>query len=113
MATSAEIARIRDMISEPDESNGWTDTRIGDLIEASRELDGTPDYPETAANAWGEKASYLAGLVDVAESGSSRRMSQAFDHALAMSKLYGAQVSSTATSEATLTSGRIVRPNRG
>ena len=38
MATTAEIAYVRELINEPDDSNGWTDERIDTFIENNRKV---------------------------------------------------------------------------
>lgn len=80
MATAAEIAYVRELIGEPDGSNGWTDTKIGTFIDesASTRL--------AASDIWGVKASKYSKMVDISESGSSRKMSGLLDNALKLQK---------------------------
>jgi hypothetical protein len=80
MATDEEVARLRRM----------TDVAVGDTTytyEVLAEFVDSNDTLEAAAGAvWSEKAAALAGLVDVTESGSSRRLSQLHSQALEMRK---------------------------
>jgi hypothetical protein len=80
VATESEIAYVRDLIGEPDDSNGWSDERIGTII------DGSTSLRLAASDIWGVKASKFTKMVDITESGSSRKMSQLFSNALAMQK---------------------------
>lgn len=82
MATPDEIARVREYISEPDDTNGWTVQRIGPYIDEASSL-----Y-SAAADIWGVKASAYAGLVDVSESGSSRALGQLRENAFEMERYY-------------------------
>jgi len=90
MATPAELALLRDMTSEPDNGDGWTDEKLEVFIEASRNTNGTLNLRAAAGKVWEAKAASLTELTDVAESGSSQRLSQAFDHAVKMAGLFGA-----------------------
>lgn len=83
MATSDEIALLRAAIGEPDDSNGWTDEKLGDLIDSLTTVNAA------ALNVWQSKAASFSSLVDVSESGSSRSMSQLFKNAQAMATYYG------------------------
>lgn len=80
MATTDQIAFVRDLIGEPDDSNGWTDERIGKFI------DGTKSLNLAAADIWGSKATSYSKMVDISESGSSRKMSGLLDNALKLQK---------------------------
>lgn len=80
MATTSEIAFVRDLIGEPDDSNGWTDDRISQFI------DGTKSLNLAAADIWGAKATSYSKMVDISESGSSRKMSGLLDNALKLQK---------------------------
>jgi hypothetical protein len=89
VATPAERALLREMISEPDDANGWTDDRLDAVILATLNTDGSANLRRAAGNIWEAKAATMTSLTDVTESGSSRRLSQAFDHAMKMAGLYG------------------------
>jgi len=86
MATVAEIAYVRELISEPDDSNGWTDARISTFIENNRNADGTINLKLPASDIWGVKATSYSTMVDVTESGSSRKMSDLLKNALLLQK---------------------------
>jgi Cdc6-like AAA superfamily ATPase len=88
MATPTEIATLRQIIDEPDDTNGWTDAILDEIIESTRNEDGTPNYNAAAATAWRRKATSYSKLVDVSESGSSRKMSDLFNNALELAKFY-------------------------
>lgn len=82
MATPEEVLRLRDYVAEPDDTNGWTDYRLETYIDEATNL-----Y-NAAAAIWGVKAGLHAGLVNVAESGSSRSLSDLFKQAESMRKHY-------------------------
>ena len=77
MATAEQIALTRAYTDEPDESN-WTDVELGALI------DDVGSVESAAARVWVEKQARYSKLVDVAEAGASRKMSQAYEHAKEM-----------------------------
>jgi hypothetical protein len=115
MATAAERARVRQILNEPDDSNGWTDDRIDQLLEETSNPDGTFDFRSASASGWEQIAAGYTSLVNVTENGSSRSMSQQFDHAMAMAKMFGS-TGTDETGEGSLPrprSTRIVRPSRG
>ena len=85
MASQEEIAALRLLINEPDDSNGWTDERLSIII------DGTTSMQEAASKVWTSKAGTFSTLVDVAESGSSRKLSDLHKNALAMAKYFDQQ----------------------
>jgi hypothetical protein len=115
MATPAEIAQLRDMINELDDTNGWTDEKLEEIIDRTLKADGTVNLRRAAGEIWEAKAGSFATLNDVTESGSSRRLSQTFDHYMKMAALFGstdedpiaAALASRPVSE------KIVRPTRG
>ncbi|KOX14983.1 hypothetical protein ADK66_03000 [Micromonospora sp. NRRL B-16802] len=77
MATEAEVARLR-RITDLDENDPvYTESLLGLLIDDL-------GIEAAASQIWKEKAAAYAGLVDTTESGSSRRLSQLYDHALKM-----------------------------
>lgn len=113
MATVAELARLRNMIAEPDGSEGWSDARLEEFIAAALNADGTTNLRAAAAEIWEAKAADAAELVDVTESSSARRNSQYFDHAQKMAMSYrgsGVDVTSTANRPSSVA---IRRPTRG
>lgn len=89
MATSEQIAELRRMTSEPDDSNGYTATVLGDLIDSKG-----GDLNLSAASVWQEKASTYSEMVDISEAGSSRKNSQLMSNALNMAKHYSAEAAS-------------------
>lgn len=115
MASEQERARVRLALNEPDDTNGWTDDRIDDLILATANPDGTFDQSAAAAGGWRQKAATLTTLVSISENGSSRQMNQEFDHAMAMAKMFsdGGSDQTGADSLPRPRSTRIARPTRG
>lgn len=77
------IQQLRRMSGETGEDTGYSDEDLDAVIAIA---DG--NLRAAAAQIWDEKAANLAGLVDVSESGSSRRLSQAHANALTMAKGY-------------------------
>lgn len=91
MALDAEqLAFMRQLISEPNDDNGWTDERIQSLGPAAVRADGTYDLRAYASAVWEAKAAEAVEMVDVSESGSSRSMGQIHGHALKMAERYRA-----------------------
>jgi hypothetical protein len=83
MATADEIAALRGLINEPDENcEGWEDDRLAELIDGSGSLNSV------AHTIWLSKASSYSTLVDVSESGSSRKLGDLYKNALAMAKMF-------------------------
>lgn len=91
MATVDEIAALRQIIDEPDASNGWTDIILGEILDSTRNADGTANYNAAGSTAWRRKATSFSKMVDVSESGSSRKLSDLFKNALEMAKYYTSQ----------------------
>lgn len=85
MATPAEIARLRRLIGEPNDTAPWTDAALAEIIDNSDDLD------LAALEVWEAKAASAASMVDTAESGSSRKLSQLHEQALKMVAHYRAQ----------------------
>jgi hypothetical protein len=85
MASSDQIAEVREYIAEPGIDNGWTDVRIG------RYVDREADSFLAASAIWLAKAATWAGLVNVSESGSSRSLGSLIDNANKMAQLYKAK----------------------
>jgi hypothetical protein len=76
------------MINELDDTGGWTDAKLTEILELTENADGSLNPRKAASEIWEAKAGALATLNDVAESGSSRRLSQTFDHFMKMAALY-------------------------
>lgn len=114
MALSEDgLAQLRRMIAEPDEANGYTDEML--LAGAEAYFDGEEyDLRAYAASIWEEKATHAADFVNVSESGSSRSLSQVFDHYMALAARFRTPVTPETPAPASgPRSMRIVRPVRG
>lgn len=81
MATPEQIAKLRQLINEPDSAE-WPDERIAVFV------DGSSNLSLAAADAWAVKAGELFLVVDVSESGSSRKLSGAYSNAMKMAAYY-------------------------
>jgi hypothetical protein len=90
MATVQELARLRDMIAEVDDTDGWDDATLETYINQTLNTNGTTNLRAAAADVWAAKAAKFSELVDVTESSSSRRNSQIFEHARKMADSYAA-----------------------
>jgi len=111
MATVEEIADLRELVNEPDDSGGWTDARLDEYIEETRDEDGATNLNAAAAKVWLSKATTYSTLVNVSESGSSRQMSDLHKNALALHDRFAGQAASTDDLLATRPRTRaIVRP---
>lgn len=86
--TEGQLAQLRKMIDETDDSDGWSDTALQLLASQYVLEDGSYNLPGAAGGGWAMKAARYVELVRVSESGSSRDLQQMFDHALAMAKYY-------------------------
>jgi hypothetical protein len=82
MATEDQIATLRGLINEPDDSNGWDDEKLGAAIDAAETLNAA------ASGIWYQKAGQLASLVDVSESGSTRKLGDLRKNAMEMGLHY-------------------------
>jgi len=82
MAEPGDIAYVRNLVSESDNSNGWTDEKIGLFIDAAS------NNWNAAADIWEAKAGSYSTAVDVTESGSSRKLGTLFENAMKMAVLY-------------------------
>jgi hypothetical protein len=78
MASFEDVTKLRGLTNELDDSNGWTDERLGNLIDTSLTLNAA------ASHVWLLKAGQYATLVDVSESGSSRKLSDLRKNAMEM-----------------------------
>lgn len=108
MATDEQVLEVRENIGEVIPAGGeeadtmFTNAQIGTWIDGSATLDGA-----TLAG-WKKKMANLADLVDVTDGAASRALSDAFDHAAEMVKVYTKIVSQGPTGGRTRI-GRIVR----
>lgn len=91
MATNEQIAELRRMASEPDDTNGYTNTVLNDIID-----ENSNDLNVSAASIWQEKASTYSEMVDISEAGSSRKNSQLMANALSMARYYRQQATDLA-----------------
>lgn len=108
--TDDQMILVRELVAEPDDSNGWTDERINSLGPAALSADGTYDIRVYVALVWEAKAAEAVGLVDVSESGSSRSMGQIHAHAVKMAERYKpAADDNTGISAGRTRIGKIVR----
>lgn len=82
MAEPGDIAKVREYVGEPNVSEGWTDERIASFI------DGAKNLKLAASEIWIVKAGTFSAVVDVTESGSSRKMGSLQDKALKMAGYY-------------------------
>lgn len=101
-ATAAMIARVRRMVNEPDDTT-YDDDAIAEFIEAYPLLDSDGNEPDeedweatydlnaAAADIWAEKAAVLAGDFDFSADGGNYSRSQAYEHAMQMSRYYRAR----------------------
>ena len=80
MATAEQIAALRLLIAEPNNVAPYTDTALGELID-----EGTGQYV-IAYHIWNQKAAGAAGLVDISEGGSSRKMGDLYEQYLSMAE---------------------------
>lgn len=102
-ASAAEVVRLRRMVAESDDSNGYTDAVLEDAIERYPLLDAdgleptdaewtaTYDLNAAAAEVWGEKSAALSGSFDFSADGASFTRSQAHMQALKMQRHYAAR----------------------
>lgn len=77
MASEDEISQLRRLTGLPADDPVYTDEVLGTYIDNLGVL-------PAAAVLWRERAAAAAGLVDITESGSSRKMSQMYDQFLKM-----------------------------
>lgn len=83
MATAEEIAVLRAKINQLDNTDPYTDEALDLLIDAAN-----GDTDEVAGAIWGQKAASFSTLVDISESGSSRKMGDLYKNAMAMANFY-------------------------
>lgn len=81
--TLTPLAQLRRLINEPDAAGTYSDVELTDRLTAAAN-----DMNTVARDVWAEKVAAYADLVNISEGGSSRSMSQAYDHAKEMWKHY-------------------------
>lgn len=91
MATAEEIAALRLLIAEPDDDAPYDDETLNARLGAA-----TNEYA-LAYEIWTEKAAAAAGLVDVSEGGSSRKMGDLHEQALSMAEAMRERANSATT----------------
>lgn len=82
MASAEDILEVRANTDESDDTNGFTDDIIGDLIDAD-------DVLGASTTVWERKAAKYASLVNTTEAGASHAFSDLHKNALAMAALWG------------------------
>lgn len=105
MATNDDYLRLRRMVGEDDGESKYTDTDLDIFLTQAGSMEGA------AALVWGEKASAVADLVNINESGSSRSLSDLYDHASKQQAYYAGLVAAASAdpSPTASTTRRIVR----
>lgn len=83
------VQQLRRYVDEPDLTT-YSDAELTERIEAA---EGSVIL--VARDIWAEKMAAASGFVNVSEGGSSRSMSQAFDHAKEMWEFFAEQASAT------------------
>lgn len=89
MADAEMIAELRRLIDEPTQ-DPYTDLILSDRLDAV-----LGDVQTLAGTLWREKAARFAGLIDVQEGNSNRKMSQLYTQALKMADSFGIGISVT------------------
>ena len=79
MATAEEIAALRLLVAEPT-SDTYSDIALGDF------LDTYGNQYTAAYEVWTQKSAAVAGLVDISEGGSSRKMGDLYEQFLSMAE---------------------------
>lgn len=87
MATPEQIASLRLLIAETDDAEPYTDASLNVRIDGA-----VGDLNLVAYAIWEEKAAAGAGLVDTSEGGSSRKMGDVHEQALAMARHFKAKL---------------------
>lgn len=87
MATPEQIAALRLLIAEPSEET-YTDAVLMALYDAA----ANPNL--VAYDIWTQKAAAVAGLVDVSEGGSSRKMGDLYEQYLSMAATFATRATS-------------------
>lgn len=87
MAT--DVVLLRRLVDEPTEDT-YSDADLADRLTDAGESINT-----AALVLWKEKMIAASGFVDVSEGGSSRKMSQAYDHAKEMVAFFEREIANT------------------
>jgi hypothetical protein len=91
---------LRRQVDETEADSIYTDAELTDRLLAA-----SSGYA-AARDIWFEKVSSMTGFVNVSEGGSSRSMSQAFDHAQKMAQFYSGLADSASQGSPT---GAVIR----
>lgn len=91
MATPDDITKLRLLVAEPDDTT-YTDAVLVTRLDAAFGNENVVAY-----EIWTEKAAAAAQLVDVSEGGSSRKMGDIYEQALAMAKTFAERAQSPVT----------------
>jgi hypothetical protein len=83
MASEDEILELRQLVAEADDSSGFEDEYLSLIIDATESMNAA------ASKVWSIKAGRYASLVDVTESGSSRKLGDLRKNAAEMAAYYG------------------------
>lgn len=102
MATTEQLAELRRLVDEPTQ-DPYTDAVLSLRIDAAGSIQGL------AATIWREKAASFAGLVDVREGNSDRKLSQLHKQAIAMAESFEAGVLAVGGDRRPTTTRRIER----
>jgi hypothetical protein len=82
MADPTEVAAVLALLGPYATAEGWTEERVGALLDAGL----TPN--QIARDFWIQRSASTATMVDMSESGSSRKLSDINKNALAMAKMF-------------------------
>jgi hypothetical protein len=101
MATPQQVQELRALAA-------YTDVEPYDDSQLSALIDDADSLERVAARLWNEKASKMATLVNISESGSSRSLGDAHKNALGMAKYYKG-LADEAEAETPIDTGRFAR----
>lgn len=104
----SDIDKLRDMLGEPiGEGQSESDTLFQNITLQGLITDANGNLERAAYEGWRLKAAHFANLVDVVDGNAARSMSDLYDHADKMIKVY--QRASAGPTEGRARIGRIVR----
>lgn len=102
-ASATQIARLRRMVNEPTDANGYTSAVLAEVIERYPLFDAdgyeqgddewvaTYDLNAAASEIWTEKSTLKVDNQDFSADGSSFKQSQQYEQAMKMARHYGAR----------------------
>lgn len=91
LVTYADIESLRRLVGDI----ALDDQALAETIALSVDEDTSINLDRAAARVWREKAAEFSSLVDISESGSSRKMSDLYKSALAMASMYDGRVTAS------------------